>query len=208
MFLGVNLVREKFFLPSWGDSGCLHNNFICQPLPACLFRLFVAVSPCWNCALRVYNSPCVAFSWRLPWVSPSCVLFSPLWTFLFLPSVVFICQGVVSAFHLSEFRRFPSVMICHGLPVCRPFLPCFGGFRPSVGFCTPCGFPSVLAPFSGLYAIIPSYNRRRAAVNLSHNAYFALFRAFAAVVVFYTLLTLQAVLGAFLGVLRVFREAG
>ena len=49
----------------------------------------------------------------------------------------------VSTFHLSEFRRFPSVMICHGLPaliVCglpvrRPFSPVFG-FSPSLW-----GFP-------------------------------------------------------------------
>lgn len=136
-------------------------------LPFSAFRGFV---PCWNCAPLGYNLPCVAFFFRPAWVSPSCVLFSPLWAFLpFICSVPLRWQssggfrpsGVMI---LSRLARLPSVSALFrlfGLPVvvCYPL-------RLSVRSRAFFGFVSAVRIY------LSSYNRRRASVNLSHNACF------------------------------------
>lgn len=116
----------------------------------------------------------------------------------------------VSAFHLSEFRRFPSVR--DDLVTACPS---------AVRFCLVSAFsvsPWVSVPFAGFRAFLGlfrgcmlSFHHITAAVHPStyrRTLIFDHLRLFAALVVLYALKWLQAVFRAFLGVLRVFREAG
>ena len=145
---GCKFGQRKIFFCRPGAIAVVDIILLPSTLPACFLRLFVAVSAllelCYSsiqfafcgCFRRVFFRQgivfcirsillCVAFSWRLPWVSPSCVLFSPLWAF---PSVrddlVTACLSAVRFCLFSAFRLARGFL--YPLRVSLPFWGVFG----------------------------------------------------------------------------------
>ena len=152
MFRGVNLVREKFFSAfAQVDSGCLHNNFICQPCPLAFCVHPWRFLPCWNCVLRGYNLHFAVVSGCFCAVKELC-----------LASVQFCYVWCFSA----AFRGFPRFAFCSrrcGRSAVRYgtvkalFLPFIcqssGGFCPSFDRFRLVRLPSVFACFRRLPSV-------------------------------------------------------